>query len=78
MLESGKELLSRPPTYSLPLLLMHGTADNITSAESTKSFSAQLKSTHELKIWDHLFHELHFETNAHEVLQYVRDYIEQI
>lgn len=78
MLESGRELLSRPHTYSLPLLLMHGSADNITSVESTKRFSTQLKSKHELKIWDQLFHELHFETNAQEVLQYVRDYIEKI
>jgi alpha-beta hydrolase superfamily lysophospholipase len=57
---------------------MHGSADNITSVESTKRFSTQLKSKHELKIWDQLFHELHFETNAQEVLQYVRDYIEKI
>lgn len=78
MLESGKALMASPPSYSVPLLLMHGSADEITSAESTKKFSTGLKSTHQLKIWDQLFHELHFETNAQEVLEFVHAFIKRL
>ena len=75
MLQSGRELLERPSTYTIPLLLMHGSADNITSCESTRRFAAQLSSNYQLKVWDQLFHELHFETNATEVLNFALAFI---
>jgi alpha-beta hydrolase superfamily lysophospholipase len=76
MLESGKELLATPTSYSIPILLMHGSADQITSAEATKIFATKLNKNCELKIWHDRLHELHFETNATEVLEFVRSYIE--
>jgi alpha-beta hydrolase superfamily lysophospholipase len=76
MLESGKELLATPTSYSMPILLMHGSADQITSAEATKLFATKLDENCELKIWHDRFHELHFETNAPEVLEFVRSFIE--
>lgn len=75
MLQSGRELLDRPPNYTIPLLLMHGSSDNITSCESTRRFAAQLSPNCQLKVWDQLFHELHFETNATEVLNFAAAFI---
>ena len=75
MLQSGRELLERPPAYTIPLLLMHGSADNITSCESTRRFASQLSPNRQLKVWDQLFHELHFETNATEVLNFALAFI---
>jgi acylglycerol lipase len=75
MLESGRKLLKSTHPYHIPMLLMHGSDDQITSAESTRQF-AQHRPHAALKIWDGLFHELHFENKASEILDFVRLFIE--
>ena len=61
--------------WSLPLLLMHGTADRLTSAESSRAFASRAGTRCTLRIWPGLFHELHFEVQRAEVLQSIRDWM---
>jgi alpha-beta hydrolase superfamily lysophospholipase len=75
MLASGRELLESFAPPPIPLLLMHGSEDRITSANATKQLAAKLVENCSLKIWDGLYHELHFEQNSAEVLDYVRSFI---
>lgn len=76
MLESGRELLKSTHSYAIPMLLMHGSDDQITSAASTQHF-AERHPNLTLKLWDGLYHELHFERNATEILEFVRLHIER-
>lgn len=75
MLASGRELLESLTPLPIPLLLMHGSEDRITSAKATEQLAAKLVEKCSLKIWDGLYHELHFEQNSPEVLDYVRSFI---
>ena len=62
MYNAGRWALGHAPELKTPLLLMHGTADRITSCEATKEFAEQApKNLVTLKLWDGFYHELHNE-----------------
>jgi len=75
MLASGRELLESFTPPPIPLLLMHGSEDRITSAAATQKLAAKLNKSCRLRVWDGLYHELHYEKNASEVLDYARQFI---
>jgi alpha-beta hydrolase superfamily lysophospholipase len=58
----------------IPLLLMHGNDDLITSPEGSYEFAAGTDLT-ELKIWKGGYHELHNEPFKQNVFQYIIDWI---
>ncbi|WP_042333659.1 alpha/beta hydrolase [Desulfosporosinus meridiei] len=62
--------------FNLPLLLMHGGGDKITSPEGSKEFAASVPENCTLKIWRDLFHELHNEPSKEEILNYVINWLE--
>jgi alpha-beta hydrolase superfamily lysophospholipase len=62
MLEAGKWALEHADQLTIPLLLMHGSADRLTSADSSRAFASRAGSLCTLRIWEGLFHKLHFET----------------
>ncbi len=76
MHESGLWALEHAYDFTLPLLLMHGSADPITSAEASREFAARAGKTAELKIWDGMFHETHNEPQKAQVLQAMRDWLD--
>jgi alpha-beta hydrolase superfamily lysophospholipase len=60
--EAGQWALGHAGELKTPLLLMHGTADRLTSPEGTKEFAAKApKNLVTLKLWDGYYHELHNE-----------------
>ena len=59
----------------VPLLLMHGSADNITSCKSTSLFTRNTGKFNTLKIWEGCFHELHHEPNRMEVFEYIMNWM---
>jgi alpha-beta hydrolase superfamily lysophospholipase len=61
----------------IPLLLVHGTMDRITSAAATQEFASQIKGECELKLWDGLYHETHNEPEKAEVLNYMIDWLDR-
>jgi acylglycerol lipase len=56
---------------NIPLLVMHGTADNITSFRRTKAFVIHAGSLTRFKEWPGCFHELHNELCADEIFSFL-------
>ena len=67
MLDAGEWALGHASEFPLPLLLMHGGADPITSAEASRQFAAGVTGDCTLKIWDGLYHEIHNEPEQSQV-----------
>ena len=76
--EKGDWILNNSDKLSMPLLLMHGNADKITSHKASEEFAAKSKKHTKLKIWDDKFHELHNELNKDKVFEYVLNWIDQL
>jgi alpha-beta hydrolase superfamily lysophospholipase len=60
----------------MPLLLMHGSDDQLTSPQGSRDFASKTKMA-ELKIWDGGYHELHNEPFKDEVFSYIVKWIEK-
>ena len=68
MFDSADEL-KKPHTISMPLLLQHGTADQLTSHNATKNLSENWKGDISFYSWKDGYHELHNEPNKKEFLE---------
>ncbi len=56
------------PQVSVPLLLLHGTADTLTYPQGTEDFAARATGDCTLRLYEGLWHELHNEPERGEVL----------
>lgn len=68
---AGLWALEHADRFPLPLLLMHGSADRVTSCEASQAFAASLPNLCTFKAWDGLYHELHNEPEWPEVFKFV-------
>jgi len=75
MLESAAALDKYQGSFPVPLLLLHGGADGITSPGGTSDFASRVTGDVTLKVWDGLFHEMHNEPEQQEVLKGILDWI---
>ncbi len=57
-------------TFSLPLLLMHGSGDEIVDVAGSQDFARRTSGPITLKIWEGLYHEIHNEPEQKEVFEY--------
>lgn len=78
MLEAAARLEYFEGDVSVPLLLLHGSQDAITSPDGTKDFAGRVSGDITLKIWKDLKHELHNEPNKAEVLSFVINWMNDI
>lgn len=78
LLEWGQWLLDHQHTAPLPLLVMHGTADRLTSPKATEAFFANVTGNATLKLWEGFFHELHNEPEQHQVLSYLWQWMQTV
>ena len=69
ILRNGEASLARATEFPVPLLLMHGAADRITSPGASQEFARSLDGKCTLKVWDGLYHEIHNEPEKQEVLE---------
>jgi alpha-beta hydrolase superfamily lysophospholipase len=69
MYEAGLWALDHASALTLPLLLMHGDADRLTSAEASREFAERAGDKVTLKIWEGAFHEIHNEPEKEAVFQ---------
>lgn len=76
MISSGEYSLSHAADLKVPLLLIHGSDDHITSPQGSRDFASKTKMA-ELKIWDEGYHELHNEIFKDEVFSYIVNWIEK-
>ena len=74
---AGRWALERAAEFTLPLLLMHGGADRLTSAAASREFAATIKNGCTYKEWDGLFHEIHNEPEQQQVFAYMIDWLRQ-
>ncbi len=70
ILEAGERALEKATDLNIPVLVVHGGDDKITSPDASRQFAAQAPDFVQLKIWDNLKHETHNEVNQEEVLQF--------
>ena len=75
MLEAGLWALEHAAEFPLPLLLMHGSADRLTSAQASREFAAQAGDGCTLKIWDGFYHEIHNEPEQGQVFEYLLEWL---
>ena len=73
--DSGLWALEHAAEFPLPLLLMHGAADPITSAQASQEFAQKAGDKVTLKIWDGLYHEIHNEPEKDQVFAYMLDWL---
>ena len=75
MLQAGEWALAHAAEFPLPLLLVHGTADELTSAAATQKFAGKVRGDCTLKLWDGFYHETHNEPEKAEVLRFMVDWL---
>lgn len=66
--------------FPVPLLMIHGKADQITYPMGSEEFAALVREADgdvTLKLWDNLYHEVHNEPEKAEVLQFMIEWLEK-
>eukprot|EP01112_Ceratiomyxa_fruticulosa_P016654 TRINITY_DN506_c0_g2_i2.p1 TRINITY_DN506_c0_g2~~TRINITY_DN506_c0_g2_i2.p1 ORF type:complete len:295 (-),score=58.11 TRINITY_DN506_c0_g2_i2:135-1019(-) len=72
----GEQLLGLSSSLNIPLFIVHGDADKITSSEASKLFFEGVSSNDKtLRILEGFFHEVHNEPEKEEVINSLRDWI---
>jgi alpha-beta hydrolase superfamily lysophospholipase len=74
---NGLWALEHAADLKIPLLLMHGSADRLTSLVASKEFAAAAGSKITLRIWDGFYHEVHNEPEKAEVIKAMIDWLDQ-
>ena len=62
--------------FSYPLLLMHGTADELAYPRGSQEFAAKVPENYTMKLWEGLSHELHNEPEKEQVFEYLINWLE--
>lgn len=65
---AAETALATADRFALPLLLVHGTGDEIAFASGSEQFAAKVPGEHELKLYEGLAHETHNEPEKAQVL----------
>ncbi|MBT3189812.1 MAG: alpha/beta hydrolase [Anaerolineae bacterium] len=76
MYEAGLWSLEHAAEFPLPLLLMHGSADRLTSADASGEFAEKAGDKVKLKIWDGFYHEIHNEPEQADVFKVIIDWLD--
>jgi alpha-beta hydrolase superfamily lysophospholipase len=75
MMEEGAWLLRQSGRFPCPLLVLHGTADKVTSPQASKTFAANMDGDIQYEAFDGLYHELHNEPEREQVLERVKHWM---
>ncbi len=76
MIETARKLYTYKGSTKIPLLLMHGGADRLTSPKGTARFAKNVNGDVTYKEWAGLFHEIHNEPEQEAVFEYLVDWME--
>ncbi|MFH1242303.1 MAG: alpha/beta hydrolase [Pseudomonadota bacterium] len=76
-LEAGIWALNNASHLSLPLLLLHGGEDGLTSVQATREFAERAGQFCTLKVWDGLYHEIHNDPEKEQVFAYLGTWLEE-
>ncbi|UCF05610.1 MAG: lysophospholipase [bacterium] len=75
ILEAGLWAVNHAHTLSIPLLIMHGDSDRVTSTGASIEFASRAGSICTLKIWEGLYHEIHNEPEKEDVLAHLAEWL---
>ena len=75
LLRSGEWAIAYAAEFPVPLLLMHGTADRLTSHEASQEFASQAPNC-TLKLWERLYHETHNEPEKDKVIGFMIEWLQ--
>ncbi len=78
IIEMGNKLNKFSGVFSIPVLLMHGGGDKITSAPAAKAFFGRVAGEVTYKEWEGLWHEMHNEKEKEELFTYTFEWIEMV
>ncbi len=76
--QAGYHALRNVYKINYPFLLMHGTADSITSSKASESYLMNTGQGTRLKLWENQYHELHHELIRQEVFEYIINWLTEI
>ncbi len=76
--DSGAWALEHAAEFPLPLLLMHGSLDRLTSPDASRLFAERAGKKVTLRIWEGYFHEIHNEPEKAQVLKVMTDWIDGV
>ncbi len=74
---AAKYSLAHASELNIPVLLLHGSDDMITSPEGSREFAGKSNLV-QLKIWDGGYHELHNELFKEDVFKYIMSWINKM
>jgi alpha-beta hydrolase superfamily lysophospholipase len=77
ILEAGHTALANAREIAVPVLVMHGGSDRITSADASDELARLAGSSASFKRWDKLYHEIHNEPEQVEVLACVVSWLDE-
>lgn len=77
MLKNGQTAMENASQWSLPLLLMHGTADRITSHKASQEFAKSAGDQVDLILWEDNFHEIHNDLEKENVIASVIQWLDE-
>jgi len=75
--QSGQWALEHASEFSLPLLLMHGGADRLSSSKASREFADKINENCTFKIWDGFYHKIFNELGKEEVLKFMIDWLDK-
>ena len=78
ILEFGRRISKCVYKINVPLLVMHGTDDEITSISFSKKFVQHTSEKTQLMEWEGFKHMIHKDTGKDQVFQYVVEWIDKI
>jgi len=76
--DSGEWCIENASGIAVPLLLMHGDADPITSFDASTQFKANSRDLCTFKSWSGMYHELHNEPEKQDILLFVEQWISNV
>ena len=77
-METGEWAINNSDQLKVPLLLLHGKADQLTSWKASEEFYKKGNDNMELHLYENAYHELHHDLNKQEVLEKMVSWINKI
>lgn len=77
MLDMVNWVQAHPQQFRLPLLVIHGSADQLGYPRGSQEFARLVPGNVTYKLWEGLYHELHNEPEKEQVLQYLLGWMDQ-
>ena len=74
---AGEWVIPRASELAVPALLMHGSADRITSLAGSQSFVDASSGKAQLQVWDGYLHEIHNEPGWEQVAAFALEWMEK-